>query len=651
MRNPEAESLIFTSFFRQLKPKPKMTVSDFADANICLPPESSAKPGKFYTDTVPYLRGFQDAATEAGMHVMVAMWGSQTSKSTGLNNIHMYFAKYDPCPQMMIQPTEKTAQDYSRSRLEPLIRDSQSLAELFDIERRKNTVLEKYYPGGRFVLVGSNSPAGVSSKPIRVVSADEIDRFEVTKEGNVIELGKKRQTTFWNWLLILTSTPGVKGDSDVEYWWELSDKRKFFVPCPECGHKQVMYWSKDTVVWNTDEDGKHHPETARYVCEACGAHWNDIQINEAVQKGEWIATAEFNGIAGFGMLPEWYAPWKKISETVKDFLACKDDPDKFRVWWNTALGLPWAEDREALEVADLYEIRQHYDPVVPEEAGVVTCVVDTQDDRLEVYTKAWGRGEESWALEHRVFWGDTSIMPDSFSNPGQQHLFDQQDTEINPWYQLDQFIQIPYHHRSGVLIPISIVCIDTGGHRTDQVYQYVKMRERRLNVRGIKGDTNPFKQLISPPSKSKRSRAGRDYKINLYMLGTQAAKDTVSARLRHTLRKDPDERYGPAVYHYPDFPYEFFQQLTVEKKMRKKVGGRIIKMWVNPKNERNEAWDLEVYSLAALRMRCPNAKSLNERCDYYGAVGRAVKEKIPVENLLPGNRRVKKRKVRSAGVK
>lgn len=42
----------------------------------------------------------------------------------------------------------------------------------------------KHYAGGYIALVGANSPAGLASRPIRILLADEIDRYGVTQEGD-----------------------------------------------------------------------------------------------------------------------------------------------------------------------------------------------------------------------------------------------------------------------------------------------------------------------------------------------------------------------------------------------------------------------------------------------------------------------------------
>ena len=104
---------------------------------------------------------------------------SQVGKSDIMNNVIGRFAHLDPCAVMMIQPTIEMAQDYSKSRISPMIRDTKALSSLFfEVKSRdsNNTILSKIFPGGRLIMCGANSPAGLASRPIRILLADEVDR-------------------------------------------------------------------------------------------------------------------------------------------------------------------------------------------------------------------------------------------------------------------------------------------------------------------------------------------------------------------------------------------------------------------------------------------------------------------------------------------
>lgn len=609
---------LLRSFFLQMKPRPRMTVSEWADEFRWLSGESSAQPGKWHTKS--YQRGIMDAANDPNVHIIVVMTCVQIGKSETLNNIFYYFADQDPCPMLMIQPTLEEARDYSISRIIPAIRDSKRLRDVFGYDASKsrqsdNTILKKKFPGGRWVMIGSNSPSGLASKPIRVVGADEIGRYEITKEGNSIELARKRMTNFFNWLLILTSTPGIKDKCEIERWYKMSDMRKYFVTCPGCEKEMTLKWQtggRYLVVCEKDSKGKLIPETAMYSCEHCGELFNDIQLNAMVENGRWKATAPFNGIAGFGDFPALYSPWVKMADMVRDWNAAQEDDDLLRVFINTSLGQTYEEKNQKIETNDIFKRREPYGLLIPKEAGVVTASVDVQDDRLETLVVAWGRDERAWAIEHIVFVGDPAIP---YKHLAQGELFDDGGAP-GVWNHLDVFLKKRYDHESGTQLKIACCTIDTG-YKTDSVYAFVRPREYR-GICAIKGASQRGKPIISRPSR--KNKGG----VCLYSAGVFAAKDVVMSRLNIT----DDNR--PGYVHFSDrFSLEFFEQLTAEKKISTRKHGQLVQEWV-PIRTRNEAFDLMVYNLLALRIAYPDRSSLNAAVDRIYSAGT---ERIRVKDV------------------
>lgn len=55
---------------------------------------------------------------------------------------------------------------------------------------RGNTLPHKQFSGGHISIVGANSPAGLASRPVRVVLCDEVDRYPVSagSEGDPVPL-------------------------------------------------------------------------------------------------------------------------------------------------------------------------------------------------------------------------------------------------------------------------------------------------------------------------------------------------------------------------------------------------------------------------------------------------------------------------------
>jgi phage terminase large subunit GpA-like protein len=420
-------------------------------------------------------------------------------------------------------------------------------------------------------MAGANSPASLASRPIRDVLCDEVDRYPVSAgaEGDPVNLAKKRTTTFWNRKIILTSTPTIKGASRIETAYEASDQRRYYVPCPECGKKQPLKWAN--LIFD-DGDPK-------YACDNCGVLIEEQHKPNMLRQGEWIAEAEFTGRAGFH-LNELYSPWRRWSEIVSDFKEAKKSPETLKTWVNTSLGETWEEEGEKADPDSLYARREHYRSQVPDGALVLTAGVDVQDDRLECEVVGWGIGEECWSIDYFILRGD----------PGRSEL----------WQRLDERLRQTYD-RAGVEMRIASTCIDSGGHYTQQVYQFCKKREVN-RIYAIKGKSQPGSPIVSRPS------TGNAQKVKLFSIGTDTAKELIYARFNV---QEP----GPGYCHWPVsdiYDPEYFAQITAEKVVTRFHKGFPRREWVKTR-PRNEALDCRVYALAAMVILQPNFKALQER--------------------------------------
>jgi len=557
-----------------LKPPPRLTVSQWADTHRQLSSESSAEAGKWSTSRAEYQRGMMDAVSDPDIETVVLMTAAQIGKTELINNVVGFHVHQDPAPMLVVQPTLEMAQTWSKDRLAPAIRDTPVLSEKVGDPRARdsgNTTLHKVFSGGHVTACGANSPSSLASRPCRVILCDEVDRYPLSAgtEGDPVALARKRSATFWNRKIILVSTPTEKGASRIESAYGESDQRKYFVPCPDCGEHQELKWSN--VRWT---DSK--PSTAEYTCECCGSCWNDAKRFQSIRYGEWRKTAEGDGkTAGFH-LSALYSPWTPLEDIVRDFLASKRDPMRLKTWINTTLGETYEEQGERIDEYDLFERREDWPDDLPEGAVVLTAGVDVQDDRLAYEIMATGSGQETWSIQYNEIYGDPS------------------SAEL--WQRLDEVLAQKFvHPKRGEMI-IRSTCIDSGGHYTQQVYNYVKRRagKRVFAIKGIGGEGKP---IIGKPSKNNIG------KINLFPVGTDTAKELIFARLKVT-----DE--GPGYCHFSiTHSEEYFRMLTSEKKVTRYYKGRPKREWVKVR-QRNEALDCRVYAMAALELMGLNIEHL-----------------------------------------
>ena len=163
-----------------MSPPPRLTVSEWADAERRLSPEASAEAGWWNTDRASYQRGIMDCINDPAIENIVIMSAAQIGKTEILLNILGYYISHDPSPILVLQPTLSMAQAFSKDRLAPMLRDTPCLAGKVQDPRSRdsnNTTLHKAFQGGHVTLAGSNSPASLVSRPIRIVLADEVDRY------------------------------------------------------------------------------------------------------------------------------------------------------------------------------------------------------------------------------------------------------------------------------------------------------------------------------------------------------------------------------------------------------------------------------------------------------------------------------------------
>lgn len=571
---------IIKNAFGVWKSPPKLTISEWADEKRYLSPEASAEPGKYKTDRAEYQRGIMDAFSDPATERVIVMSSAQVGKTEILNNIVGYFIDQDPSTILNLQPTLEMAQTWSKDRLAPMVRDNPCLTDKVTESKAKdgkNTILHKLFPGGHITIVGANSPAGLASRPIRIVLCDEVDRYPASAgaEGDPVNLAIKRTTTYWNKKIGLFSTPTLKGISRIEAAFEESDQRYFYVPCPHCGKYQRLKWSQ--VKFN-DNDAS----SAYYECEHCRAHLTDTDRVRAIRLGYWKAEKPFKGVAGFH-LNEFYSPWRKITDIVQDFLNTKGDPEKLKTWVNTCLGETWEEQGESVEASALEQRVENY-KTVPNGGLILTMGVDTQDDRLECKIDAWGKGEESWVVDYVKIYGD----------PDQPEV----------WQQLDDLLTKDFIHESGARLNISATCIDSGGHKTQAVYDYGRKRYNQnvFIVKGVGGENIP---IIGAQSKVKCGKSHRT--VKLFPVGVDQAKSTIFGRLKIA-------EFGSGYMHFKQEVCDrvFFDSLTAEKLVTKFSKGFPKRSWVKIR-PRNEVLDTSVYSYAALKIKNPNFERIGER--------------------------------------
>lgn len=571
---------VLKSFAAGLKPTEDMNLWEWADSYRFLPSESSDDAGPWSTNRVPYMREVMYEMSPASPAPIVCfMKGSQIGYTEVLINLLLYHVHKKPKSCLHVQPTIEMGRRFSKQRLGPSVRDMPIVRMLMEAgTKTKNsgdTILQKDYKGGTIIVGGANSAASLSSMPMPIVECDEVDRWpdDVDGEGDPLWLLIRRTTNFRSRKVIIGGTPTIKDMSRIEFWFENSDQRYYYIPCPACGEYQKIDW--DNICW---DEGK--PETASLKCVSCKYKIEEYNKTWMLENGEWRRENPDSNDVGFH-LSALYSPlgWYSWAQAVDDYLKSHSDTNKRKVWINTVKGETYEETESAIDGHWLTTRLEKYNAPVPRSAFILTAGVDTQTDRLECTVVGWGVDWESWVIEHRVFYGDTK----------QKAVYND----------LDVYLQTQFQHENGDFMNIACIFQDAMGTATDEVYEFCKLRSWR-RVYACQGVHGPGRPTIATAKKS--SKRGQ----YIFRIGVDGAKEGLYKRLLLA-------EHGPGYVHLPDTVNEdYCKQLVSEKKEKRKVSGRHVFIWTLDKGKRNEALDCYVYAYAACKLLNPNFKQLAE---------------------------------------
>lgn len=577
-----------------IKPKPRLSLSQWAGAFRQLA-GGSAEKGLWQNARVPYLVEPMDALTDPAVERIVIMKPARVGATEALPvNGTLYYMHQDPSPVLIALPTLDDAEKWSKTKLVPAIEATEVTREILPHLRGRdgtNTILYKEYPGGNIQIVGTNSPRMLRMRDARVVFLDEVDAMPRSSgdEGDTVKLLEKRADNWPNRKICMLSSPKWKGTSRIEAAYANSDRRRYWMPCPQCGEYQVLqFGGRDTpygLKW-----AKRKPESVFYLCEHHGCTIEERRkLAMHLEGARWRPDVPGHPTRGY----RWNAlislfPGVRWPRIVQEWQDAQLDPETLQVFVNTVLAETYEEQGEKVEGTSLFDRREVYPAEVPKEVGVLTAFVDVQRGSggwLEVLVRGWGKDQESWRILHERIEGSI------------------EDTDVHE--QLDAILLRPYQHESGGTLRIRRTLIDSGDQAA-AVYQYVKPRQAK-GVFASKGDKGvPNAPIVV------RAKKPNDAGVKLMTIGTFTAKRRMFFRLKlarpgvpgymhfHRLPDSEDPERRPEIARFDAQDREYFKQFGAEKLRRDKdAKGQEVLSYVQIE-ERNEATDLEVGALAAL---------------------------------------------------
>lgn len=565
-----------------LRPPEQLRPSEWADRYRYLDPLTTAAGGRYSSALTPYAREWQDSAACGWVRQVSIVAGTQVGKTETINNVLGYAIAQDPAPAMLVVPRTVDITMTSQRRIVPMIEATPALKAERTAAAHDEKTREIVFRRSVLYLRSSQSPADLASVPVRYLFADEVDKYPKWsgREAAPLDLARERQRTFWNAIAFVVSTPTTR-DGPIWREFEDGDRRRFWVPCPHCGHFQQIEWRN--IRWpehiRTAKEMRRE-RSASLHCSRCTLAIPDnakramlergVWVPEGVALVDWVGGARERDRADHRSYHLWagYSPWLQWWQLVAQFLASKTDPARLQNWVNSWLAEVWEEKveapkEEAVAAAVVPGFTMGGGERVPDGVLVATGGADVQKDGIFYVVRGWGIDEESWLLA-----------------AGKVATF----LELE-----DVFARNVWARRGSAGVRCAVV---DSRYRRDEV---LELHRRRPTIRmgvGVERD-GPVDFSTNKLERHPKTGAPLANSVLVWSLTVGRFKDYVAARLQN-----------PATWHLPeDIPDGYAKQVTAEHKVRLRSGGRERERWVvKPGSDANHYWDAEVYAAAAAKM-------------------------------------------------
>jgi phage terminase large subunit GpA-like protein len=513
---------------RIFKPPERLTVSEWSDKYRILDAKTSAEPGQWRTARTPYLQGIMDAFNDSDIEEIIFVKPTQVGGTECLQNIVGDIVHQDPSPTLLVYPTLDLAEYTSKNRIQPMVNLCPVLKERYQEDESK--ILELQFDGMYIVLSGANSPASLASRPIRYLLMDEVDKYPASagKEADPRSLARERTKTFaHNKKIFQTSTPTKKSGPIWQDWENADDQRRYYVPCPHCGHYQTLRFKQ--IKWpETAKTPEEAQSTAHYECERCHGIITDGHKPGMLRVGRWESEKRTGSRRVGFHLNAIYSPWVRFGDMAYEFLKSKDFPELLMNFINSWLAEPWENTEVKMNSDKVLERQTNYEEsVVPDGTQLITAGVDVQKDRFYYTIRAWGTSMTSWNITHGF---------------------------VDTWDDIEYIMNLPFKDMHDRDYQINLCAVDSGD-RTDEVYDFIVMNQDWAVP--VKGSSNPLLARYKISTIDKVD--SKAYGMRLYIVDGGQYKDMIAGRLNR-----PNGFGSWMVYNGCD--REYAEQICLKKK-------------------------------------------------------------------------------------
>lgn len=611
-----------------IKPPRRISVSESAEESVVITAVGGVN-GPWNPAVTPYMIEPMNTLSSRLFTGVVFAGPARSGKTQSLVDCFIaYSVTASPADMMLLFPTERLAYDFSKRRLRRLNRDSPVMASFLSDNRHDNAVGTIIYRHGMMLNTGWPTSSQVAQRDIRNMAISDYDSMpdDVDGEGEVWGVAQKRTQQFgsagmtvaesspkrpiikstWEKITPHEAPPTAGG---VLSLYNRGDRRLWFWQCNHCSE-----WFECPALPSYEDKGESSAssKTAFVACPSCGGIHHQKDKRDLNISGKWLREGEYitpdGTISGTHTTPKTASFWLKgcaasfqtWEELLFRYLSATEayartgEEAALITTHNVDQGVPYLPMalRNSRSVDDLVTRQTEANRKVAN-SGVrfIVTAVDVQSNRFEVLVTGYGVDLQSWIIDRYKMGISNRTL-----STGEADTLDPAG-HAEDWDVLTPLIDMEYEvEGSSSKLKNLYLGVDYGGQkgvhsRSLAWWRRVRKAGKGSKTRLVRGEGRAFDSKIprvretypDTTSRKKTISAARG-DVPILALHVNAIKDAVFANLNR-------EEIGPGYIHLPEWLKVSYLEEVVSE-----IRGE--KMWECPRGQRNETWDLMVYSLA-----------------------------------------------------
>ena len=287
----------------------------------------------------PFLNDIYRSIGYGGAKHIVLMKGRKVAATTLALNAILYIIDTFSVNGIYALPNQHELHDFVKSRFDPLINNCPHIKAMFSDVSNQSLKVGRH---GSLYFRGVRSEVSTEEVAAGAVILDELDYMDPEHAAQLLKcLGGSLHKFQIDLGHPITPSAGIHAT------YMGSSRGKWMFKCPHCGEEQELVPLNSSTAWMEGIDFKNKT----FICRNCGKPLT----KQDIWKGHWKHEEPSNPVRGWH-ISQLLSPTESLENQLHEWELAQGIPYKVKLFYNTVLGMPYAEGSKRLTPDDVRKL-------------------------------------------------------------------------------------------------------------------------------------------------------------------------------------------------------------------------------------------------------------------------------------------------------